>query len=111
MKVELKISTDTLMAANKILKEIYNLPASTDKRENIYKSIGYDLADKFDSKCKARIKKANLFEKKKVKITLAYHEAWALEAIIQDLIEQVIHNDYQKSLLISLTHTLNQKTV
>lgn len=111
MKVELKISTDALVAANKILKEIYNLPVSTDKRENIYKSIGFDLADKFDKKCKTRIKKADLFDNKKVKLTLAYHEAWALEAIIQDLLDQVIENGYQKSLLTSLTHTLNQKIV
>lgn len=108
MKIELKISINALMAANKILKEIYNLPVSMDKRENVYKSIGFDLADKFDSKCKAQIKKANLFEKKKVKVTLKYHEAWALEAIIQDLLDTVT-NDYQKSLLTSLTHSLNQK--
>ena len=111
MKVELKISTDTLMAANEILKKIYSLPVSNDKRENIYKSIGFDLADKFDAKCKARIKKANLFDNKKVKLTLAYHEAWALEAIIQDLLDQVINNEYQKALLRSLTNSINQKTV
>lgn len=110
MKIELNISTDALMAANKILKEIYNLPVSNDKRENVYKSIGFDLADKFDKKCKTQIKKANLFEKKKIKLSLKYHEAWALEAIIQDLIGEVIHNEYQKALLTNLTHIINQKT-
>ncbi|MCH4824276.1 hypothetical protein ML462_13960 [Gramella lutea] len=110
MKIELKLSTDTLMAANKILKEVYNLPVSCVSRENVYKSIGMDLADKFDSKCKAQIRKANLFENKKVKLTLKYHEAWALEALIADLTDQLIeNNEYQRSLLFTLRSTIHQK--
>ena len=110
MKIVIHISLDTLMAANEILKEIYNLPVSLDKRENVYKSIGFDLADKFDGKCKTQIKKANLFENKKIKISLMYHEAWALEEIIQDL-SDIVKNDYRKALLLNLTNIINQKIV
>ncbi len=110
MKIELHLSPDTLIAANELLKDIYYLPVSMDKRENVYKSIGFDLADKFDAKAKSQIKKANLFEKKKIKLTLKYHEAWALEAVIQDLLETVT-NEYRKALLLNLANSINQKTV
>lgn len=112
MKVELKLSNDTLMATNKILKEIYELPLSQVKRENVYRSIGFDLADKFDKKCKTQIKKANLFDNKKVKITLKFHEAWALESLIKSLADEIIvNNEYQRRLVFALADTLNQKTV
>ena len=108
MKIEFKTSNDCLMAINKILQEIYKLPVSLDTRENVYKSIGFDLADKFDAKYKSQIKKANLFENKKIKVSLKYHEAWALEAIIRDWSDN-LNNDYQKSLLSNLTDIINQK--
>lgn len=110
MNIEIKLSVDTVSAVNNLLKQIYELPVSQDKRENIYKSIGFDLADKIDKKYKNLIKKANLFDNKKKKLSLKYHEAWALEAIIQDLLETV-ENDYHKSLLRNLTNIINQKTV
>lgn len=110
MKIELNISNDTLLAANKILKEVYKLPISVVARENVYKSIGMDLADKFDTKCKSQIRKANLFDNKKIKITLKYHEAWALESLIKDLVDEfIVNNMYQRNLLFQLTNTLNQK--
>jgi len=108
MKIEIHITPDALMAVNKILKRVYELPVSVNKEEKVYRSIGFDLADKFEKKCKSQIKKANLFDKKKVKITLMYHEAWALEAIINSLL-WIVHNDYQDSLLQSLAHSINQK--
>lgn len=108
MKIELHLSLDMIIAANNLLKGVYDLPLTPCKQENVYKSIGFDLADTFEKKCKTQIKKANLFEKKKIKLSLKYHEAWALEAIINDL-RQHVHNDYQKNLLIILSYTINQK--
>jgi len=109
MKIEININTDTLIALNSVLKQVYELPVSNDKRENVYKSIGFDLADKFDKKCKTRVKKADLFDsKKKTKFTLKYHEAWALEEILRE-ITPFIQNPYQVILLNKVTDTLNQK--
>lgn len=110
MKVEIKFSNDTLMAINAQLQEIYNLPVSTIKRENVYKSIGVDLADKFDKKCKTLIKKASLFDqKKRFKMSLKFHEAWALQEILMELVSQV-KNEYQKTLIEKTINTLDQKT-
>lgn len=110
MKIELKINTDTIVALGKLLEMVYDLPVSSDKRENIYKSIGYDLADKFSSKAKSLIKKANLFDNKTHKIKLKYHEAWALEEITRELTEIFPDkNPYRQTLYQKTLDQLNQK--
>jgi hypothetical protein len=110
MKIEIHLSIDTLVATDQQLQKIYELPLSLKTTENVYKSIGFDLADAFNKKAKNQIKKANLFEKKSKKMTLKYHEAWALEKILKDLQEHSPPaNDYKKTLLRSLTDKLNQK--
>lgn len=110
MKVELNFSLDTLMAVNKQLQKMYELPVSTVKRENVYKSIGFDLADKFDKKCKTLIKKTSLFDqKKRFKMSLKFHEAWALQEILMELVSDV-NNSYQKALIEKTIHNLDQKT-
>ncbi|HIB37588.1 hypothetical protein [Mesonia sp.] len=110
MKIEIHLSIDKLIAVDELLQKVYELPVSLDKRENVYKSIGYDLADTFNKKVKTQIKKANLFDEKRKKITLKYHEAWALEEILKDLLEiYPPTNDYKKILLRSITDKLNQK--
>ena len=76
MKIELKLNNDSIIAVNELLSYIYDMERSNDKKVNVNLSIGYDLADKFDSKAKQLVKKATLFDtKKKHKITLKYHEA------------------------------------
>lgn len=86
MKVEIKITNDALMAVNSLLQGLYDMPVSVNPLQNVYASIGYDLADMFDSKLKSKIKKADLFDHKKpVKFTFKFHEAWALIRILIDL--------------------------
>ena len=110
MKVELNITSDTLFAINDLLDKIYQLPVSLDKRENVYKSIGYDVADKISTRAKTQIKKANLFQNKKIKFTIKYHEAWALEEILKDLLSFFTpDNDYHQNLIQNLINQLNQK--
>jgi len=110
MKVELKLSTETIIALYNLLEMVYDLPISTEKRENVYKSIGFDLADKFSSKAKTIIKKANLFSNKTHKIKLKYHEAWALEQIVRELTEVFPDkNPYRKTLYQNTLNQLNQK--
>lgn len=108
MKVVLNLNKDALIAANQMLQQVYEMPVSMDQRENVYKSIGFDLADKLDKKVKTLIRKANLFDKEKIKLSLKYHEAWALEAILLDR-APLIGNDYQKNLTQALIHTINQQ--
>lgn len=110
MKVKLTTKTDTVMALDRLLEMIWDLPVSTDKRENVYKSIGYDVADKVSSKAKNIIKKADLFSKKPISISLKYHEAWALEIIISELLENFPDkNEYRTTLLNSFKDSINQK--
>ncbi|WP_281683397.1 hypothetical protein [Zunongwangia profunda] len=110
MKIELKLSPDTIFAANKLLRNVFEISISNDLRQNVYKSIGFDLSEKFEKKTKSLIKKADLFDSELKSFTIKYHEAWALEEIIRDLIwnEQ---NPYQKMLLQKLINQLNEKLV
>lgn len=110
MKIKLQLKPDTIIALDKLLEMLWDLPESLDKRENVYKSIGFDLAEKFSSKAKNLIKKADLFNDKPKSINLKYHEAWALEIIIKELLEHFPDpNPYRKALLNNLSNTLNQK--
>lgn len=109
MIVPLKLNNDTIIAVDALLKKIYELPVSISKEENVYKSIGYELADKFDKKTKQHLRKASLFDQKKLtKFTLKFHEAWALHEILLEL-KIFSENDYKKMLIQTLINTLNQK--
>ena len=86
MKIEIKLNNDALIAVSKMLQKIYNLPVSVDKVENVYKSIGYNLADAFDKKVKAKVRKSDLFDQKKLtKFSFPFHEAWALHKLLIEL--------------------------
>ena len=109
MKIELKLNNDSIIAVNELLNYIYDMERSNDKKVNVYRSIGYDLADKFDSKAKQLVKKATLFDsKKKHKITLKYHEAWALEIILRELFTYA-DNHYVRLRVNLVIDDLNQK--
>ncbi|AUS06459.1 hypothetical protein [Pseudotamlana carrageenivorans] len=109
MKIELKLNNDALMAVNKLLQRTYELPVSVNKVENVYKSIGFDLADTFDKKVKTKIKKADLFDQKKlVKFTLKFHEVWALHRILIDLMP-LCDNKFLANHVQNVINKLDQK--
>ncbi len=109
MKIEIKISNDSILAVNELLQHIYTMQKSNDKKVNVYRSIGFDLADKFDTKAKQLIKKTTLFDlKKKHKITLKFHEAWALEIILRELFTYT-DNHYKRFQINIVIDDLNQK--
>lgn len=111
MKIELKMNNDTLMAIAKMLQGVYTMPVSMDRREKVYRSISYDLADKFDAKYRTKIKKSDLFDQKKLtKFSLKFHEAFALQQILMDLIQEV-DNDLNRTLAQKVINALDQKTV
>ena len=110
MKIEIHLNIDSLVAVNEALKELYEMEPPTDKRGRVYHSLGLELSDKFDSKLKTELKKGvNLFNtKKKYKIGLKYHEAWALEGCLIELIGS-LNNEYKKQLVQFTINQLNQK--
>lgn len=86
MKIEIKITNDALIAISQLIQQVYNVSVSVNYIENVYISIGYDLADMLDKKLKTKIKKADLFDQKKqIKFTFKYHQAWALHQILINL--------------------------
>lgn len=108
MKIELKISPETIFAVNKTLRRVFEIAPSNNQRENVHKSIAFDLSEKFEKKTKSLIKKADLFDSKVKSFSIKYHEAWALEQIIRDLI-RLEENQYHKVLLQKLINQLNEK--
>lgn len=108
MKIELKLLPEEIVVLSAALNTIYNSNADTRKQKTIL-SIGYDIADKFDSKAKSLQKKTTLFDaKKKVKMTLKHHEADVLEFI---LLDQIKYTDipYIINIIQKTINTLNQK--
>lgn len=111
MKVELKLTADTINAAARLLEKVYELPAPLGQSEKIIRSIAYDVADTMLSKQKTIRKKLNLFDaKKKHKISLKYHEAFALYNILKELNINV-SDDYNRTILNKLKDDLHQKTI
>lgn len=95
-----------------MLNKIYELPVSNDQQQNIYKSIGYDLADKFHTKAKHIKKTTDLLNaKNKHDITLKFHEAWALHEILHDILQIIQLDTYYQNLISNLLNTLHQKTI
>jgi hypothetical protein len=111
MKVELKLTADTINAAARLLEQVYDLPNPLGQSEKIIRSIAYDVADAMLSKQKTIRKKLNLFDaQKKHKISLKYHEAFALYNILNELNINV-SDDYNRTILNKLKDELHQKTI
>lgn len=112
MKVKLTLSKDTILCIAMMLGRLYYLPVSNIQRENIYKSIGFDLADMFESKARTLKKSANLLNtKQKAQVTLKFHEAWALHEIIQELLEITPLNEYDQNLISLLLQQIHPKII
>jgi hypothetical protein len=109
MKVEIKLNNDSILAVNEVLKGIYEMQPSVNKKEKVYRSIGFELADKFDKKAKELIKKSSLFDtQKKHKFSFKFYEAWALEIILRELFTAT-PNHYTRLKVNIVIDTLNQK--
>lgn len=109
MKIEIKINSDTLIACNEVLQQLYASGVPPTEGGKLVKSLALDVADKLDAKAKTLIKKATLFDnKKKHKVTLKYHEAWGLYRTLCLQVEQ-IKNIYKITLINAMIGVLNQK--
>lgn len=104
MTVNLSCNINALQVLSVILGDVYKSDIATDQISKLVKSICYDLADKFDKKYKTQRKKVTLFDADKLhKVTLKYHEGWALEKIIAYSII-INNNDILQRAILSKLH-------
>lgn len=110
MKIDLKINRDTIGVIAKVLYVVTESKQSiNDKMVNVYRSIGFDLYDKFERKKISFVRNQTLFDtKKKHKISLKFHEAWALEMILIDF-RTTLLDEYDRTLFNQFLDMLNQK--
>ena len=108
MNIELKLTADQVFAVAKIMEQVYETNP-IDTQQKIMRSIAIDVADKYTNKQHAIYSKQSLFDVKKLhKITLKFHEAYALLSVLELLISTV--NDvYSKAILNKIILTLGQK--
>lgn len=108
MKIALKLNPDTAIIIAATIEAVYNSKALSRKEKSTL-SIALDVASKLDAKAINVKAKRSLFDaKKKISITLKFHEADMLEMLlIQQMkgIEEIyIRQEIQKAI-----NQLNQK--
>lgn len=110
MKLKLKFIPDTILAIDGLLFRLFAINAvGSTKEERVLLSIMFELAEIFQKRAKKITHSTDLFNvKKKISITFKYHEAWALEQIIRDVIN-LEENHYKKNLLQKTADEINQK--
>lgn len=109
MKTALKLSVDQVISIANLLNKVYDLPFNSfGEEEKVSISIGILLADKFESKKRDLMKKLDLLNReKKVKMSLKYHEAWALKNICINQISWA-ETDFQKINIQSAIHLIDK---
>ena len=108
MKIALKLNPDTAIIIAVTIEAVYNSKALTRKEKSTL-SIALDVASKLDAKAINVKAKRNLFDaKKKISITLKFHEADMLELLLiqqmQGVEQPYIRQEIQKAI-----NQLNQK--
>lgn len=108
MKIELNLTAEEIFSIHTVINPVYAAKAIT-REGKVIQSIGFELADKFDSKQKSLKKKQNLFDtKKRHKVSLKAYEADALEKILINQ-RQYLDIPYMLNHVQKVIDTLNQK--
>jgi len=111
MKIDIKINNDELIATNNLLQKCYQDTDCLTLEAKVFKSIGLQLADMFEKKCKKKIKDGDLFDQKKqIKIGLKFYEAWALKEIIRNFIH-LSETTFQHHQIQRVINKLDKKIV
>ena len=108
MKVILKLNPETAIIIAATIEAVYNNKALTRKEKSTL-SIALDVASKLDGKAVSIKAKQNLFDaKKKISISLKFHEADMLEML---LIQQMkgVEQPYIRQEIQKAINQLNQK--
>lgn len=108
MKIDLRLTPENALIIAATIEAVYNTKAFTRRHKSTL-SIAIDVAAKLDGKAIHLKAKANLFDaKKKIKISLKFHEADMLELLLIQQMEGVqdvyIRQEIQKTI-----NDLNQK--
>ncbi|MDN3672640.1 hypothetical protein QWY99_06175 [Flavobacterium branchiarum] len=108
MKIDLKLNPETALIVAATIEAVYNSKALT-RREKSILSIALDLATKLDGKAVHIKAKRNQFNaKKKITVSLKFHEADMLELLLLQQIKG-IHDSYIKLEIQKVINLLNQK--
>lgn len=112
MEVKLKISTDTLIALGRWISLVNSIKDSRGINK-VYVSIGLELSDRFEKKCRTIERQTSIFDsKKKYSTKFKYHEAWALKELLIGMMTYVREtNQLHYTLLSKLINELDQKLV
>jgi hypothetical protein len=108
MKIELRLVPETAIIIAATIEVVYNYKALT-RRQKSTLSIAIDVAAKLDAKAvhlKAQMN--SLKSKKKIKISLKFHEADMLELLLMQQIKEV-HEPYIRLQIQNIINDLNQK--
>ena len=108
MKIALKLNPETALIVAATIEAVYNSKALT-RREKSTLSIALDVAAKLDGKAIGIKAKQNLFDaKKKITVSLKFHEADMLELL---LIQQMqgVQDPYIRLEIQKAINILNQK--
>lgn len=108
MKIDIKLPPEAIMVIAATLQGVYKTKGFT-RREKSTLSIAIDVLTKIDAKAVILRSKMSLFDsKKKIKVTLKFHEADMLELL---LIQQIstIDDPYIRLLHQNAVNLLNQK--
>jgi hypothetical protein len=110
MKINLSLSPEIALILAATIDAVYNSKAFT-RREKSTLSIAYDVASKLDAKAVHLKAKMNLFDaKKKIKISLKFHEADMLELLLIQQIKEVAE-PYIRMQIQKTINDLNQQLV
>ena len=106
--IALKLTADQVFAVAKLMETVYD-SIPTDAQHKLLRSIALDVADIYIKKQHSLYKKQSLFDAKKLhKITLKFHEAYALHKVLESFI-YTVNDIYCKTILQKLTAILDQK--
>jgi hypothetical protein len=108
MKIDLRLTPENAIIIAATIEAVYNTNALTRRNKSIL-SIALDVAAKLDGKAVLAKGKRNHFDaKKKIKVSLKFHEADMLELLliqqIKDVEEPYVRQQIQKTI-----DDLNQK--
>lgn len=108
MNIELKLTPDQVFAVAKLLEQVYDTNP-IDINQKVMRSIAIEVADIYIKKQHSLYKKQTLFDAKKLhKITLKFHEAFALHSVLESLM-YTVQDIYCRTILHKLINTLHQK--
>jgi hypothetical protein len=108
MKIDLKLNTETALIIAATIEAVYNTKAYTRRHKSTL-SIAIDVAAKLDGKAVHIKAQRNIFDaKKKIKVSLKFHEADLLEVLLIQQLEGV-QDTYIRQEIQKTINDLNQK--